>query len=351
MKKIIFKRNYKVELIFTKKIFKTLKELVSQEDVCITDENLVKFYGKKLREIFGEKIFKIVPGEESKGIKTVIEISSYLSELNLSRNSKIFGFGGGVVGDITGFVAGIYKRGIGYFLIPTSLLSFVDSSIGGKTGINTEWGKNYLGLFNHPEKILFDFNLLKTLPEREFQNGLFELLKYGFVLDRDIFFKFKEGNFRKNLKESVKKAILIKTEIVEKDEREKNLRKVLNFGHTFGHILEKVTDYKVYSHGEAVGFGMIFAFLLGKELKITSPQYVSEGIDTIKKIKKLNFNLEFSFEEILKALMYDKKIMENKRPFFVLTPQPGKFLFKEIENIKILEKTYRHFLESFKNDR
>ncbi len=346
MKELSFFGNYKVKIVFTKEIFPLLKEKNQREKICITDENLYRIYGDRLEEIFGKNIFRISPGEKSKNMGVVLKILEFLCEKRVSRRGKIFGFGGGVVGDITGFVSGIYKRGIEFSLIPTSLISFVDSSIGGKCGINLKnCGKNYVGLFNHPSEIFFDFSLLSTLPQKEVNNGLFELIKYGFVLEKSILETFEGNLTQSELKKLIKISIQKKISVVIEDEREMGIRKVLNFGHTFGHALERASNYSLYSHGEAVGLGMIYALILGKNLNITDEEYLKKGIYLIKKINGLKLKRKHRWENLLNSMSMDKKVDRENSLLFVLTPTPGNFLFKEINDFTILKKTYGEFLK------
>ena len=207
-------------------------------------------------------VVEIPDGEEYKNFETLKSIYDSLIEFGFDRSSLIVALGGGVVGDIAGFAAATYLRGIPFVQVPTTLLAQVDSSVGGKTGINHEKGKNLIGAFYQPGFVLIDTSTLDTLPEREYLSGLAEVAKYGIVLDGNLF-DFMSANAGKLLdrdKESlltvIKRSCSIKASIVEKDEKEAGLRAVLNYGHTIGHAVETLTCYKRYTHGEAVAIGM-----------------------------------------------------------------------------------------------
>jgi len=233
----------------------------------ITNTTVDKLYGSQLRAILqlsaeGERFIVIPDGERFKVLKTVEGIYTRLLEVGCERNTTILAFGGGVVGDIAGFAAATFLRGVPYVQVPTTLLAQVDSSVGGKVGVNHPKGKNLIGAFYQPRLVCIDVSVLQTLPERELMAGLAEVVKYGVIWDAD-FFNFLAENFRKlvglefaMMEKVVQRCCEIKSEVVAQDEREKNLRMILNFGHTVGHALEAVTGYKRFRHGEAVALGM-----------------------------------------------------------------------------------------------
>lgn len=228
--------------------------------IIITDTNIAKYYGKLIRKIPGlETILAIKPGEKSKCIDTYQKIVSALLKLNIKRNDILIAFGGGVVGDLTGFIASTILRGIEYIQIPTSLIGQIDSCIGGKCGIDFD-GKNTIGSFYHPSNIIIDPQLLKTLPEVEFSNGLSEIIKYAMIKDEKLFLELENNTINANyssLMELIEKCILIKHKLILKDEYDFNDRRLLNFGHTYGHIIEELSNYKV-PHGKAVAMGMYY---------------------------------------------------------------------------------------------
>ncbi|MDI6773871.1 MAG: 3-dehydroquinate synthase [Verrucomicrobiota bacterium] len=238
--------------------------------LIVSDSNVDRLYGEaweaKLR---GRRIAAsraVVPaGEESKNLRTVEELCGKAVDAGLDRGSAIVALGGGMIGDLAGFVAGAYMRGIGLLQVPTSLLAMVDSSIGGKTGVNLAAGKNLVGVFHQPMEVVADLRTLGTLPEREYVSGLAEVVKYGVIGDAGIFDLIESSAARLLkrepglLEEVVARCCEIKAEIVATDERESGARALLNFGHTLGHGLEKALGYGRWLHGEAVSVGMVFA--------------------------------------------------------------------------------------------
>ncbi len=299
--------------------------------VVITDSNVYGLYGK-LMEKFSDApddIFYFKAGEKSKNYKTLHEIYDFLLKKKADRYTYILAFGGGVTGDVAGFAASTYMRGIPIVHIPTSLLAMVDSSIGGKTAINYGGFKNIVGSFYQPKCVLCDIDFLHTLNEREFNSSLAEIIKYGIIRDRDLF-EFIEKNREKiknrdedALFEVVKKSVKNKVEIVETDEKEKGQRALLNFGHTLAHAIESLTEYKKYLHGEAVSVGEVFAGVLS----------LKEGLakkEDVLRIKNLleYFNLPTSVEpEFEGAKLYEimEKDKKNKDGVlrFVLTKGIG----------------------------
>jgi 3-dehydroquinate synthase len=242
--------------------------------VIVTDSNVAPLYGRKLLSALSRSgrnagIITFPAGEASKNIGTASTIATKLNELGADRASLVLALGGGVVGDLAGFVASIYKRGIGYVQLPTTLLAQVDSSIGGKTGVDTSWGKNQLGTFYQPEAVLTDPLTLGTLPPPEMTNGLAEIVKCAIISDRRMF-----GRLRTLTKSGAEipgrfiiDACKIKARVVSKDERESNERVILNFGHTVGHAIESSSDYTL-SHGTCVILGMMAESWIAHDLEI-----------------------------------------------------------------------------------
>lgn len=239
----------------------------SPKTAIISNPTVFKLYGRKVRDSikragFNVKTVIVPDGEKYKDINTVQKIYGELLKHRLDRKSALIALGGGVIGDITGFVASTYMRGIDYIQVPTTLLAQVDSSVGGKTGVNHGLGKNMIGTFYQPRLVWVDIDTLKTLPERELLAGLAEVIKYGVIWDKKLF-DFLEDNQRKIfylhkdvISRIVTRSCEIKAAVVSKDEREAGLRAVLNYGHTVGHAIETVTKYKKFLHGEAVAIGM-----------------------------------------------------------------------------------------------
>jgi 3-dehydroquinate synthase len=294
----------------------------------------------------GYTVYKVeIPdGEEYKSFETLKSIYDRLIEFGFDRSSFIVALGGGVVGDIAGFAAATYLRGIPFVQVPTTLLAQVDSSVGGKTGINHEKGKNLIGAFYQPGFVLIDTAVLDTLPEREYLSGLAEIAKYGIVLDGSLF-DFMSANIGKLLdreKESlltiIKRSCSIKASIVEKDEKETGLRAVLNYGHTIGHAVETLTCYKTYTHGEAVAIGMVQAAKFSEFMGFSGKD---ETERIIALLNALRLPVEFPFfsqSEYNDALLHDKKTREGGINF-VFNRGIGDFQISRVTDMQILLKT------------
>jgi len=284
-------------------------------------------------------IITLPDGEEYKNMQSIEYALDRLFDAKFDRNSTLIAFGGGVIGDMTGFIASIFLRGIKFIQIPTTLLAMVDSSVGGKTGINNKYGKNLIGAFYQPEAVYIDTYFLNTLEKREFAAGMAEIIKMAVMFDKEFFDKIKNGKLP--LEEMIKRAVELKAEVVNQDEKERGIRSVLNYGHTFGHVIENLTNYKTYLHGEAVAIGMVMANELSKELGFLSEKEANEIKDVLK-----NYNLPINFkikdkEEFYNHFFLDKKTMDNKIKF-IIPEKIGKY--KIVENInkekvlKVLEK-------------
>ncbi|HTV96818.1 MAG TPA: 3-dehydroquinate synthase [Steroidobacteraceae bacterium] len=243
--------------------------------MVVTDATVAPLYLARLRAALGQRNVAeciLPPGEQHKTLETVSGIFDALVGKRLNRDGVVLALGGGVVGDIAGFAAACYQRGIGYVQLPTTLLAQVDSSVGGKTGVNHPGGKNLIGAFHQPLAVLADTDTLKTLPDRELSAGLAEVIKYGCVWDPQLL-DWLERNVdalrdrdAAALAHAIHRSCAIKAAVVGKDERERDLRAILNFGHTFGHAIEAATGYQSYLHGEAVALGMIMAADLSQRL-------------------------------------------------------------------------------------
>ena len=213
-------------------------------------------------------VVTIPDGEEYKTLQTVETILHKCFEHKLDRKSLLIALGGGVIGDMTGFAASMYQRGIDFIQIPTTLLSQVDASVGGKTGVNTSYGKNLIGAFYQPKAVYIDPSFLETLPAREFSAGIAEVVKMSVMFDKGFFTFLQDSNLNEiqNIKEMIRKSVELKAWVVNQDEKEAGIRAVLNYGHTFGHVVENETNYTKYLHGEAVAIGMVMANALALEL-------------------------------------------------------------------------------------
>jgi 3-dehydroquinate synthase len=267
--------------------------------------------------------------ESHKDIRTVESLCRSLVRSGADRKSLIVAVGGGVTGDVAGFVAASYLRGVALVHIPTTLVSQVDSSIGGKTGVNLSQGKNLVGAFYPPRLILTDPAVLRTLPDREFRGGLAEVIKHGIIADAKMF-AYLERNMTKVLRRDpaaleylIPRNAAIKARVVTKDERESGLREILNFGHTFAHALESTTKYRRYQHGEAVAWGMMAAALLAHETGVCSADYVSRIVALIRQIGPLPPWPRVPAKSLISAMRSDKKTLHGKLRF-VLSPRLGK---------------------------
>jgi 3-dehydroquinate synthase len=266
--------------------------------------------------------------EAAKNLRSIEMIAQSLVKAGADRRSVVIAVGGGVVGDVAGFAAASYLRGVALVQIPTTLVAQTDSAIGGKTGVNLPEGKNLIGAFYPPRLVLVDTNALKTLSAREFCGGLAEVIKYGVIADARLF-AYLEKYFDKLLHRDVTaleyvitRSVRIKAEVVRKDERESGLRETLNFGHTFGHALESATAYKKYQHGEAVAWGMMAAALYGHEIGVTPAADASRIISLIRRMGKLPSWPKVPVKRLIELMKSDKKARAGKLRF-VLTPGIG----------------------------
>ncbi len=251
----------------------------------------------------------IEDGEEFKTLNTVENILNQLFEAQLDRKSLLIALGGGVIGDMTGFTASLYQRGIGFVQVPTTLLSQVDASVGGKTGVNNSYGKNLIGAFYQPEAVYIDTEFLKTLPTREFAAGIAEIVKMAVMFDKEYFDFLMEADFREKsvLEKVIQRSVELKAEVVNLDEKESGIRAVLNYGHTFGHVVENETNYKTYLHGEAVAIGIMMVNALAVELEMMS----QSEMDLIEKfLKKHNLPTSYEIKDI--DAFYDKFFLDKK---------------------------------------
>ncbi|VAY86219.1 3-dehydroquinate synthase [hydrothermal vent metagenome] len=264
-------------------------------------------------------VITIPDGERYKEIATVENILEHCFEHKLNRSSVLIAFGGGVIGDMTGFCASIYQRGIDFIQIPTTLLAQVDASVGGKTGINNKFGKNLIGAFHQPKVVYVDTSFLQTLPAREFGAGFAEIVKMAVCFDKD-FFQWLEINDLKNTKNieiAIQKSVEIKAWVVSQDEKEKGIRAALNYGHTFGHVVESETKYKKYLHGEAVAMGMIMANNLSIELGMMTQ---NEALRIKNILEKYNIPTQYKIDDdeaFYEHFFLDKKSLDNKIKFIL----------------------------------
>lgn len=324
----------------------------SKKILLVTNRTIYGLYSRVIELIKSKsefdlfEVLMIEDGEEYKNFITYNKILEKLMEIKLERKDSIVAFGGGVVGDLVGFAAATYLRGINFIQVPTTLLAQVDSSVGGKTGINTEYGKNLIGSFYQPKFVLSDIDFLDTLNDREYKTGLSEVLKYAFIeysandrSDINLFNFLSKNREEISKKDKEKLSLLIKyccelkSIVVNKDEKETGLREILNLGHTFAHGIEKLTAYREYTHGEAVAIGLKIAFNLANEKKIISNEDYKEAIELIKQygiIPEIEKN-KFKSEELIEAMYSDKKVKDNKIRYVIPI---SKSIVKIIDNIE-----------------
>lgn len=264
-------------------------------------------------------IVTIQDGEEYKNQQSIDTILEALFNHKFNRSSLLIAFGGGVIGDMTGFAASIYQRGIDFVQIPTTLLSQVDASVGGKTGINNKYGKNLIGAFYQPKAVYIDAHFLSTLPKREFAAGVAEIVKMAVTFNKE-FFEFLESHDlhdEENLKLAIKYSVETKARVVSQDEKERGLRAALNYGHTFGHVIEKETGYKRYLHGESVAIGIVMANRLAERLGMLS----ATDAERIKSVLQ-RYDLPTTYaigdvESFYEAFFLDKKSGDSKIKFIL----------------------------------
>ena len=285
----------------------------------VTDSNVAPLYLSKLREQFPLNLSTtVIPaGEASKTLDTVAGIYADMSEAQLTRSDLVIALGGGVVGDITGFAAATYLRGIHVCQIPTTLLAQVDSSVGGKTGVDLPQGKNLVGAFYQPELVMIDTDILSSLPDSIFSDGMAEVIKYGCISNPDILELISAPDFKSNMERIVYECVRIKRDVVQQDEHDTGLRMILNFGHTIGHAAEKIGNFVDLTHGQAVAIGMVAAAKLGASLTGTD---LSGRIASICEAHGLPTALPYSGEDIYTALLHDKKRMADTMNFILVHP-------------------------------
>jgi 3-dehydroquinate synthase len=316
--------------------------------MVVTNPTIGRLYLDPLKESLVNHGYKVLiveipDGEEFKDLGTLKRIYDALVDDHLDRGSFLIALGGGVVGDITGFAAATYLRGISYVQVPTTLLAQVDSSVGGKTGINHEKGKNLIGAFHQPKMVFIDVSTLDTLPEREYTSGLAEVIKYGIVCDAE-FFSFLCENVEKLLARDkvclelvINRSCEMKASVVSRDERETGLRAILNFGHTIGHAIESLTDYKKYLHGEAVAIGMAQAAKVSESMGYSTKDVTSKIVTLLKKLRLPVDPPQFSAELYMNAIIHDKKVKDGGITF-VLNNGIGAFSLEKITDLDLLLK-------------
>lgn len=293
--------------------YKYISEIGQYSKIAIiTDDIVAKLHLNTLVENLKENncevhSFVIENGEQSKNHYELIKMYDFLSEIEFSRGDLLIALGGGVVGDITGYCAASYLRGVDYVQIPTTLLAQIDSSVGGKTAVNIKSGKNLVGAFCQPKIVLCDIDTLSTLSQDIFNDGMAEMIKYGAIRSKSLFDIIQNEDINNHLEYAIKECIQIKADIVSNDEFDKGERMLLNFGHTLGHSIEKYYKYEGFSHAKGVAIGMVLMSELGENIGITAKDTTKKLIECIKK-----YNLPTS-TEIDNLILYNNCVNDKKR--------------------------------------
>ena len=329
MKKITVKLNDRSYPIFIGKNILSNKELIRKNNfnnfAIVTNKKIKSLHFSKIKNpLLKKNTILLSDGEKYKNQDSISKIYSFLLKNKFSRDSCIIAFGGGVIGDMSGFAAATYQRGVNFIQIPTTLLAMVDSSVGGKTGINHPLGKNMIGSFHQPSAVIIDTEVLKTLSDRQFNAGMAEVIKYGIIEDK-AFFRWLLNNTEKIKSKNtdamikiIKKSCEIKAKIVAMDEKEKNIRAILNLGHTFGHAIENNLGYGKWLHGEAIACG----FLIASSVAIQNKTMKVEEYESIKKLLK-SFNLPtklpkgIQLKKLYETMSLDKKVKSNKMVYII----------------------------------
>lgn len=313
--------------------------------VIISNPTVFKLYGEQVESSLAESGFAVShflmkDGEQYKSLKTAESALKFIAESGISRTDAVVALGGGVVGDLAGFASAIYLRGIAFLQIPTTLLAMIDSSVGGKTGVNSAFGKNLIGSFHQPSGVMIDTGALKTLPTRELTAGFCEVVKHGAIGGKELLRQtdkllsafpietlsenYHNSNFKSEISNLIIANVEFKAKIVAGDERESSKRtdgrsrKILNFGHTLAHALEKVTNYKYFKHGEAVGYGILFAAELSKNLALCDEKSVKLLNDVVHRVGPLPSLANIDTNEVFEAFKFDKKNLAGSLQFILL---------------------------------
>ena len=300
---------------------------LNRRALIVTDTGVPVSYSKTIAEQCKESmIYTVAEGESSKSLVVFGQLLQTMLDHGFSRKDCVIAVGGGVVGDLSGFVASAYMRGIDFYNIPTTLLSQIDSSIGGKTAINFGGVKNIVGAFYQPKKVLIGPDLLKTLPSRQIANGLAEAIKMSLTSDKELFELFENKAIEANLDEIIIRSLQIKKAVVEQDEKEAGLRKILNFGHTIGHGIESSEGMSELYHGECVALGMLP--MCGEEIR--------PRVSAVLKKCNLYRELEYDWDKITDAAFHDKKA-DGDQVTVTLVNEAGKFELKTMGCLEVIE--------------
>ncbi|RZO42534.1 MAG: 3-dehydroquinate synthase [Proteobacteria bacterium] len=351
-------REYQIDIgqnILDIQLPKAVKRNSTAHVVVVTNTTLQELYPNFVFNLLADSGVKVstcvLPdGEKYKNLDTLSMVFDFLMDVCANRKSLLIAFGGGVIGDMAGFAASTFVRGIPFIQVPTTLLSDVDSSVGGKTAVNHPSGKNTIGTFKQPEYVCIELSFLKTLPSRELKAGHMELLKHGLIQDADFFNYTQQHSLEPldfdYLEEAIFRSCKIKAKIVEKDETEKGLRANLNFGHTLGHLIETHAGYGKYLHGEAVGAGMLFATFVSwrrNEITLNEWDLISSALTQYLMPLKL---LKMDFDTFRNLILHDKKAQKQAVNFILLNKLGKSFIFPEM-SVEILWEEFNLFVQEY----
>lgn len=334
MKKLKVKTSTEYEIIIGKSFLDSVGEYV--KSVClgknaliVSDDTVYSLYGERVKESleksgYNARTFVFENGERSKNMQTVLQIISRLADERFTRSDFIVALGGGVVGDISGFAAAIYLRGISFVQIPTTLLAAVDSSVGGKTGVDILQGKNLVGSFHQPSLVLCDTAVIEKLPSEVYSDGMSEVIKYGVICSKNIFDSVSSGSY--DLEDIIYNCVCVKSEIVEKDEFDNGQRQLLNLGHTFGHAVEKLSNFTI-SHGKGVAIGMVLAAKFAYKTGICKDDITLVLEKTLKAVN-LPVKCDYAAEDMFAVMALDKK-RRGENINLILPEKIGKAIIKK----------------------
>ncbi len=351
-------REYQIDIgqnILDIQLPKAVKRNSTAHVVVVTNTTLQEMYPNFVFNLLADSGVKVstcvLPdGEKYKNLDTLSMVFDFLMDVCANRKSLLIAFGGGVIGDMAGFAASTFVRGIPFIQVPTTLLSDVDSSVGGKTAVNHPSGKNTIGTFKQPEYVCIELSFLKTLPSRELKAGHMELLKHGLIQDADFFNYTQQHSLEPldfdYLEEAIFRSCKIKAKVVEKDETEKGLRANLNFGHTLGHLIETHAGYGKYLHGEAVGAGMLFATFVSwrrNEITLNEWDLISSALTQYLMPLKL---LKMDFDTFRNLILHDKKAQKQAVNFILLNKLGKSFILPEM-SVEILWEEFNLFVQEY----
>ena len=348
MKKITVNASTSYGVLVGKGLLEQCGELISgivksRKCAVITDDTVDSLYGEKTVKSLEKEGFYVIKatvphGEASKSHEKLTALYNFLSVNDITRSDFIIALGGGVVGDLTGYCAATYLRGIDYVQIPTTLLAQVDSSVGGKTAVNIDAGKNLVGAFKQPVLVIADTDVLSTLSEEIFADGMGEVVKYGMIRSAQLFERLSKGSIHDDLEDIIAECVSIKRDVVQNDEHDTGERMILNFGHTFGHAIEKYLGYGNISHGKAVAIGMYMMTAIAEKHGLVESG-TAQKLRNCLEVNSLPFSLNITADDIYSLSIGDKKRTSDKIRI-ILCPEVGKC---SIETMKLDE--YRKFLE------